>query len=368
MRKTVLHIITGLGTGGAERSLFNLLNGPLGTSFHHSVISLTTLGIYGPQLSAIGVEVTALDIKRAPWRFGVLRGLVRSQEPDIVQGWMYHGNLAASFACQASARLIWNVRHGLENLTGEKRTTRWAIQASSRLSARPDKVLFNAEIARRQHIKVGFTEKNTQVIPNGFDTEVFRFDPHQRAEVREQLGIPATAPVIGHLGRFHPVKDHDAFLRASLRVLADRSDVHLVLAGYGVSYETPFFNECVPASLRPRVHLLENRRDVSGVLSVMDIFAQSSRVEGFPNALGEAMSIGRACVVTNVGDSAFVLDGAGLIVPPKDPDALEGGMRKFLNDPELRITSGAQARKRIERDFPLDSTAQAYITLYNSFL
>lgn len=367
MRRTVLHIITGLGTGGAERSLFNLLNGPLGDAYQHSVISLTTLGTYGAQLRAIGVEVTALDIKRAPWRFGLLRGLVRRQQPDIVQAWMYHGNLAASFACPSSARVVWNVRHGLEDFAGEKRTTRWAIQANKKLSARPDRVLFNAEIARRQHIKVGFAEENTQVIPNGFDTEAFRFDPHQRAELRQQLGIPATAHVIGYLGRFHPVKDHDSFLRAGLGALADRFDVHLVLAGDRVTYETPFFKERIPEPLRSRVHLLGDRRDVSAVLSAMDIFAQSSRVEGFPNVLGEAMSTGRACVATDVGDSAFVLDGAGLIVPPGDPVALEGGMRKFLTDPELRITSGAQARKRIETDFPLDITAQAYITLYRSF-
>ncbi|UOA25291.1 Putative glycosyltransferase EpsF (plasmid) [Sulfitobacter pontiacus] len=280
---------------------------------------------------------------------------------------MYHGNLAASFACPSSVRLVWNVRHGLEDFAGEKRTTQLAIQANRMISARPDRVLFNAEIARRQHIKLGFTEENTQVIPNGFDTELFRFDPYQRAQLRQQLGISATAPVIGHLGRFHPVKDHDTFLKASLRVLADRSDVHLVLAGYGVSYETPFFNERILGALRPRVHLLEDRRDVSAVLSAMDIFAQSSRVEGFPNVLGEAMSTERACVATDVGDSAFVLADAGLIVPPEDSAALEAGMRKFLSDPELRIKSGTQARKRVKTDFPLDGTAQAYINLYRSF-
>nr|WP_279289806.1 glycosyltransferase [Sulfitobacter pontiacus] len=356
-----------MGTGGAERSLFNLLKGPLGTAFRHNVISLTTFGTYGKQLRDIGYEVTALDIKHAPWRFGRLRGLVRRQQPDIVQGWMYHGNLAASFACPSSVRLVWNVRHGLEDFAGEKRTTQLAIQANRMISARPDRVLFNAEIARRQHIKLGFTEENTQVIPNGFDTELFRFDPYQRAQLRQQLGISATAPVIGHLGRFHPVKDHDTFLKASLRVLADRSDVHLVLAGYGVSYETPFFNERILGALRPRVHLLEDRRDVSAVLSAMDIFAQSSRVEGFPNVLGEAMSTERACVATDVGDSAFVLADAGLIVPPEDSAALEAGMRKFLSDPELRIKSGTQARKRVKTDFPLDGTAQAYINLYRSF-
>ena len=367
MKKSVLHIITGLGTGGAERSLFNLLNGPLGAGFEHSVVSLTTLGTYGAQLKAIGVNVTALDIKCAPWRVRMLSGLVRRRDPDIVQGWMYHGNLAALFSRTSSSRLVWNVRHGLENVRGEKRTTRWAIQANAQFSARPDKVLFNAEIARLQHLKAGFAEENTQVIPNGFDTEVFKFDQEQRSKLREQLGIPNAAFVIGHLGRFHPVKDHDSFLNAGLEIIANRPGTHLILAGSGVGYETSFFDERIPMSVRSRVHLLGDRRDVSAVLSAIDLYAQSSLVEGFPNVLGEAMATGLACVATSVGDSGFVLGDAGKIIPPGDAFSLKTALEMFLNDPGLRAISGARARRRIETDFPLDSTAQAYIKLYRSF-
>lgn len=368
MKPVVSHIITGLETGGAERSLFNLLAGPLGTEFDHSVISLTTFGTFGPRLREIGVEVTALDIKHKPWAARCLPRLVRGARPDIVQGWMYHGNLAASFACPKTSAALWNVRASMDDITGHKLGTRLTIRANARLSAKPDRVLFNAEVARRQHIAAGFNAANTQVIANGFDATIFCPDLDQRAALRASLGIPDQAMVIGQLCRFHPVKDHATFLSAAQPLLKERPDLQLVLAGRGVSYDTPFFHETVATELRSRIHLLGDRSDVSSVLNAIDIFVQSSKAEGFPNGLGEAMATGRACVATDVGDSAFVLDDAGIIVPPGDPVALREAMRKFLTDPELRVTAGRKARDRIIKDFPLDSTAQAYITLYRSFL
>tara|TARA_R110002051_G_scaffold265548_1_gene325416 strand:- start:5082 stop:6191 length:1110 start_codon:yes stop_codon:yes gene_type:complete len=367
MKKNISHVITGLGTGGAERFLLNLLEGPYGSAFNHSVISLTTMGTYGSQLRDLGIDVRALRIKTSPWAVAALPKLVRDQRPDIVQGWMYHGNLAASFARPHEAKLIWNVLHGLDNFSEEKRKTRLVIQANAHFSSRPEKVLFNAEISRQQHLAAGFCEENSEVIPNGFDFEKFYLDSGLRAELRKRLCIPAETVVIGHLGRFHPVKDHGNFLQAGLAVLANEPDVHLLLAGQGVEYATKFFHEKIPKLLRPRVHLLGDRRDVPSVLSAMDIFTQSSRAEGFPNVLGEAMSTGLACIATSVGDSAFVLDDTGLIVRPESPTSLETAMRKFLADPSMRRISGERARERIKERFPLDSTAQAYISLCRSF-
>lgn len=367
MKKFVSHIITGLGTGGAERFLLNLLEGPYGSTFTHSVISLTTMGTYGPRLQELGIDVRALGIKTAPWAAAALPKIIREQRPNIVQGWMYHGNLAAFCARPQGSKLIWNVLHGLDNLSEEKLKTRLAIQANAHFSSRPEKVLFNAEISRQQHVAAGFCEENSEVIPNGFDFKKFYLDTRLRARLRKSLCIPAGAVVIGHLGRFHPVKDHGNFLKAGLAVLVSDPHVHLLLAGQGVEYSTKFFHEKIPELLRPRVHLLGDRRDVPTVLSAMDIFAQSSRAEGFPNVLGEAMSTGLACIATNVGDSAFVIDNAGIVVQPGSSNSLEAAMRKLLANPSMREMLGDRARTRIKEKFPIYSTAQAYISLSQSF-
>lgn len=368
MKPAVLHIITGLETGGAERSLYNLIDGPNGQRFTHSVISLTGIGTFGPRLRKLGVGVTALDIKHKPWTVMALPKLVRKAKPDIVQGWMYHGNLAAALASPKSSALVWNIRTSMDDLAGHKPGTRWTIRANARLSGRPDRVLFNAEVARQQHIAAGFTAENTQVIPNGFDTTKFCPDPDLRASVRASLGIPESAVVIGQLGRFHPVKDHANFFEAALPLLDGRPDVHLVLAGRGVSYDTPFFTNAIPSGLSQRVHLLGDRSDAPAVLNAMDVFVQSSKAEGFPNGLGEAMSTGLACVATDVGDSARVLGGTGATVPPGDSAALNRQIEAFVDNPALRRDQGVQARARITSTYPLDSTSKAYTTLYESLL
>ena len=366
MKKSVIHIITGLGSGGAERSLFSLLSGPCGTAFRHTVVSLTSDGTYGAKLRDFGIPVTSLDLKRMPWKLLSLPSFIRLQNADIVQGWMYHGNLAAFFSSSRDVRLLWNVRHGLEDIYREKQTSKWVIQANAMISARADKVIFNAEVSRKQHIAIGFSQANTQVIANGFDTNLFRFRASGRARIRKECNINDDALVVGHLGRFHPIKDHDTFLTAGRELLTSIPQTHLLLAGSGVEISSPFFRDNIPESLRTRVHLLGDRGDIPDILSAMDVFVQSSKAEGFPNVLGEAMSAGRACVATDVGDSALVLGDAGRIVASRNPSMLERSIRDILTDPDYRAALGELARAKVLREFPIERTTDTYIELYRS--
>ena len=362
----IYHIITGLGTGGAERSLFNLLSGDCGKLFDHTVVSLTSDGTYGPMLRIMGIPVHSLDLKKSPLKIFKLLSLLRREQPDIIQGWMYHGNLVASLFRPRKARVIWNVRHGLEDIRNEKATTRLAISTSVKLSNLPNKILFNAETSRRQHVAVGFKESNTKVIFNGFDTDYFRFDSVKREVIRSKLEIPANAPVVGHIGRFHPVKDHGTFLDASLDILKEKASLHLILAGPGVNYNTFFFQNYVPNDLKPRVHLLGDQTDVTSILSSMDIFVQSSLAEGFPNALGEAMSVERPCIATDVGDSSLLLGRAGVIVAPADALELKRAIRMLLSDPARASKIGVTARDRINLKFPINHMGLEYSHLYSN--
>lgn len=370
--KTV-HIITGLATGGAERALYNLLQGGLSSSFDSYVISLGDKGTMGSQIEALGVSVITLNMRAGrPTLAGLLKlhSVIKTLQPDLIQGWMYHGNLAATLArffMGGKPSLVWNVRHSLYELKHEKRSTRLVIKANCFFSNLPDALLYNSQLSRQQHEVFGFSAEKGRVIPNGIDLQRFSFSAAARQKVRSELNIPKQALVIGHVARLHPMKDHANFLKAAVVLAQRNSDVHFILSGRDVTMDDETLKQYIPMTLQNRVHLLGERSDVADLMSAMDIFCQSSWSEAFPNVLGEAMATGVPCVATDVGDSQLIVAEYGVIVPPKDTSLLVAGLESLmtLESADLRKL-GMQAHQRIEEMFALDEITGRYANLYKA--
>ncbi|MEJ2645629.1 MAG: glycosyltransferase [Gammaproteobacteria bacterium] len=367
----VVHVITGLSTGGAERALYSVLAGGLVADGEHTVLSLRDEGSYGTRIRELGVPVRTLGIHRAvPGGGAVFRlvRLVREFNPNLIQGWMYHGNLAASLAkwrMPGRPALAWNIRQCLYTFDAERPITRQVIRANRLLSARPDAILYNSQLSRQQHEEFGFDGSRGGVIPNGFDLEQWRPDGDQRKKVRETLGIPESAPVIGHIARFHPMKDHTLFLRAAVAIAKAHPSVHFVLVGRDVQADNPIFAGIVPGWLENRFLWLGERHDMSGLMQAMDVFCQSSWSEAFPNVVGEAMAAGVPCVVTDVGDSAALVGDTGLVVPSKNENALTQGLLAMVaRSDDARRALGKAARARIQTNFSLQHMVRQYSTLY----
>jgi len=307
----IVQLITGLSTGGAERALYNLLNGGLADHFNSHVISLGDEGSIGPLIKALGVPVTALGMRGGrPSRSGLAKlcRVIRRFQPDLIQGWMYHGNLAATLArTLAPGRpvLAWNIRQTLYDLANEKPMTRQVIRANRLFASAPGVLLYNSHLSREQHENFGFSSLNGRVIPNGIDMQQFCYSGEARKRLRSELGIPASALVVGHVARLHPMKDHPAFLRAAVGLALRYPETHFVLSGRDVFLENKTLEPLVPGQVRDRFHLLGERGDISEIMNAMDIFCLSSAWgEGFPNVIGEAMATGLPCVATDVGDSS----------------------------------------------------------------
>ncbi|MEM7176196.1 MAG: glycosyltransferase [Pseudomonadota bacterium] len=367
-RAEVCHVITGLETGGAERSLYLLLQGEVGRLFRHRVISLTGAGSYGAMIRDLGIPVTALEMRGRPWRLLRLRLSRMIGHPALVQGWMYHGNIAASLAGWRRARVVWNIRHSLEDLAGESPGTRRAIALSACLSRRPDRILYNSHQARAQHEASGFSATAAQVIPNGIDATAFAPDAAARGRLRRELGLGQTDTVLCHVGRCHPVKGHKILMDAVLPHLRAYPDLHLVMAGAGVSYDNSALAAPISENLRMQVHLLGERRDIPDLMAGSDLFALPSLSEGFPNVLGEAMAAGLAAVASDVGDCARVLGQTGRIVPPRDSQALSAAIAALLEAPDQRRALGQAARRRVVAEYPLDLSQRSYADLYRALL
>jgi glycosyltransferase involved in cell wall biosynthesis len=373
----VAHIISGLGTGGAERALYNLLQGGLAKHFNCQVISLSTQGSVGNQIRKLDVPVTNLGMSVGRPSFSKLQKmyrLIREFRPDLIQGWMYHGNLAAYLVCFLAmgkrSALVSNIRCSLYDLSHEKLMTQMVIRANRFFSFFPDAIIYNSLFSKNQHETSGYGSKNGNVIPNGIDVNSFSFSSVLRQKARSKLCIPEDVKVIGHVARLHPMKEHSLFLKVAVDIAQRYPETHFILCGKGVSLSNSILAELVPVQMRNRFHLLGERSDVPEIMCAMDIFCLcSSWGEGFPNVIGEAMAIGLPCVATDVGDSSIIVGKTGVIVPPCNEQALSTGLENLLSMPDKeRRALGVSAEARIHANYTLEEIVGKYIILYEELM
>jgi glycosyltransferase involved in cell wall biosynthesis len=372
--RDLMHVITGLSTGGAEMMLFKLLTLAKRGSCGAVVVSLMDGGTIGRRINALGVPVVTLGMRRGmPDPFALIRlaRAVRRIRPIAIQGWMYHGNLAATLAARCTSDKIpvfWNIRQSLYEIRKERSITRLTIRLGSWLSSIPEKIIYNSKISALQHEAMGYKPEKSIVIPNGFDLQEFRPDSRIRQQIRRELGVPNDAVAIGLVARWHPMKDHANFLGAASLLLQQDPHVHFVLVGKGSTKNNGEVWK-LASKLSPfdNIHLLGERRDIPDILASLDIATSSSAWgEGFPNVVGEAMACGVPCVVTDVGDSAVIVGETGLVVPPRAPaDLATAWMKMIVFGREIRQRLGLAARQRVAENFALDVIFREYQALYD---
>jgi glycosyltransferase involved in cell wall biosynthesis len=378
MTMKVLHAITGLEVGGAENMLLRLLEAGTREKFEPAVLSLMDPGAacYGtlaPQVAALRIPISTLKMPRRHPTLANVWGLyrtVRAAEPALIQGWMYHGNLAATVGAWALPQrppVLWNVRHSVHDLMLEKPLTRLIIRLSARMSRLPRAIVYNSRVSAAQHQALGFEASRTVVIPNGFDTARFRPQPHARARLCQELGIDPDRLIIGMIARNHPMKDHGNLVRAAALLQARRRDVHLVLIGSAVDAANRELNKLIAdLGLGSRVALLGARSDVAALVPGFDLAALSSAWgEGFPNVLGEAMASGVPCVATDVGDCTWVIGPHGIIVPPRQSEALANALARLIDlGDDARRQLGQAGRARIIQHFSIHEVVRQYEGLH----
>jgi glycosyltransferase involved in cell wall biosynthesis len=368
----VLHVINDLSIGGTEIMLFKLLSGTDRKRFQPTVISLNGMSPLADQINDLGIPVESLGAKSGiagSLSFLRLVRAIRRLSPDLIQGWMYHGNLAAQIGAMFSRRpvkVVWNIRQSLSSLADEKPATARAIKLGARISNWPDLILNNSQKSVQQHAALGFPADKTLVIPNGFDTDTFVPSDDARASVRAELGIPRNAVLVGRIGRYHHTKDYPNFLQAAAFILRDYPDTQFMVAGNDVDWNNHALRGRIhQLGLVERIHLLGERFDIPRLTAALDIAVSSSHAEGFPNVIGEAMACAVPCVVTDVGHSGWLVGDTGRIVPPQDSEALADNCRELIHlGRESRNRLGNAARVRIIERYSIASVVRFYESLY----
>jgi len=370
-----LHVITDLGMGGAEITLYRLLSRLDPLLFQSEVISLTDDGPIGGLIRSLGIPVTSLGFTPGIPDPRLLTGLVRifrTRKPDLIQTWMYHSDLIGGLAARlaGSPPVVWGLHHNVADRTALKPATYAVARLNGLLSRKlPVKIVCCAESTRQSHIRLGYSAAEMIVIPNGIDIAVFQPDGFARSQIREELGLEDGTLLVGLCARFHPDKDHRTFFQAAGRLHAEMPDVHFVLWGKDIVPDNKTLMEWIQKNgLGGRIHLLGVRSDSNRLFASVDIAALSSLTEAFPTVIGEAMACGVPCIATDVGDNRIIIGSTGVIVPRRDPDSLARGMQDLLFRPFDCRMKGEMARQRIIGQYSLIKMTAEYAAMYRDIM
>ncbi|EMI20828.1 Glycosyl transferase, group 1 domain protein [Rhodopirellula maiorica SM1] len=214
-----------------------------------------------------------------------------------------------------------------------------------------------------------FPAAKVNVIRNGVDCDRFRNSPTARESLREQLGIPIDAPVVGLVAALRSEKNHSMFLNTAAMIRDQNcdsrlGDTHWVLVGDGP--ERPAIEKLRDElNLGSRVHLLGTRHDTPELVAGMDVFALTSLNEASPVSILESLACGVPVVATDVGSiSESVIEGVtGHLVPSEDVPAMAAAVTRLLNDPAAARRMGENGRDRVVATGSLDSMVRGYQSL-----
>ena len=367
-----LHVITGLGHGGAERQLANLVSMSAQES---AVFSLKEPGVMVQEVRKAGGPVFTGAVRRSgsPAWILELRKVIRELRPQVVMGWMYHGNLAASLTRRLGHQgtIVWNVRHSVNDIRQEKASTRWVIRAGAWSARSPARIIYNSATAAEQHERLGYPAAKRIVLPNGFDLDRFKPDLRARETRRAELGVPSDRFLLGVVGRAHPMKNHLGWLKAFQILVDDGLPVHCLMAGTGVAEaEGPLTTAVRKAGMESVVTLLPPTDSPETIYTALDLLVMPSLWgEGFPNVVGEAMGCGVPALVTDVGDTAFVVGETGFVAESGDADVLATRARSALGKGQEGLARlGSSARERMLECYGLESVAQRYRSLFSDLV
>ncbi len=371
----VLHVITGLGSGGAEGVLFRLISATR-HKISHTVISMLDDGEYGKKLRNFGIPIHTLKARssHSATLLTIPRLIIclRKFKPDVVQTWMYHADLIGGIAAKLArnSRVAWNIRHA--SLQDDKLSTQYIAKIGGVFSKMiPDAIICNSIQASLIHQQIGYDKKRFCLIPNGFDLARLKPDSTVRNQIRQSFNLLHDDFVVGMVARWNIHKDHDNFLQSFAASKKAGLKAKGLLVGPGINDDNVQLRGLIRQHhLDDDFILAGSRQDIPDIMNALDLHVLSSSGEAFPNVVAEAMACGTPCVVTDVGDAAMIVGNPDWVVPPKRPDLLAEAIGRAIETirSEGRVAVGARCRERIVDNFSLERMVNAYTSLWSSLV
>lgn len=348
------------GPGGAERMLLHLAEG-LRERGHDicPILPANGCGWLAGEFRKAGFEPEVFRLRRAidP---GCVRGLgevFRRRGVDVV----HSHEFTMAFYGAAAARLS-RLPHVITMHGGTGFAERWRRRAALRWAFRRSDAAVTVSRSSRTSLAeaLGISEAALDVVPNGI-----AFAAGDRTAARARLGLEEDETLILAVGNLYPVKGHAVLLRALAAMNGAAGRWRVAVAGRGAE-EEGLRSYAEGAGIASRVELLGYRADVPELLAAADVYVMPSLSEGLPLALVEAMFAGKPVIASRVGGIPEVVEHGetGLLVPPRDPDALAEALRCLLVDPSRARALGEAAREAARSRYGLGPMTDAYRRLY----
>jgi glycosyltransferase involved in cell wall biosynthesis len=373
-RLRVLFVVGNFVAGGAERHLLELWRRMDRTRFEVEIACFRREGQFSAEVADLGWPVHELGVGRRLYGPAGVRALarlanqVRRFRPDVIHGYLFGPNLLAVLAgrlCGVRAVVVAKRNVDAFETPRQRAMQRWIHRSATHVTAVSEAVADTVAA-------MGVPRERITVIPNGVDTARFLAPVSaanggaRRASLPERWPFDGDGtPLVGSVGCLAARKDYATLLDALALLGARGIPFRAALVGDGPE-RAALEARIVALGLEDRVRLLGERADVERLLPEMDVFVLSSREEGIPNALLEAMAAGRAAVATAVGGTPEVLrDGeTGWLVPPGSPGALADALADVLARPEEARRRGAAARRMTEEHMSIDAMTRRHESFY----
>lgn len=368
MEVHVCHLASGAIWGGAEAQATALMGALAGCGRFRVHALLLNGGEMETRLRQAGVTVEV--IPETGHGFPVLLARVsealRRIRPHILHVHDHKTHLLAGLATVAAGRApVVRTHHGI-GMLGASRLHDMVERLCGKCFSSA-LVAVSSDLAGVL-VERGFLREKIHVIRNGVDPEEIRFQG-DRLSVRRELGVPESVLLAAFVGRLAPVKDPLLLLEAVHHARQGGVDVHALLVGDG-----PMREEILARSralgLNGCIHLAGFRPDPWAVAAVADVFVMTSRHEGIPLALLEAMSLGQPVIVPEVGGlPEVVTEGReGFLVPPSSPEKLAEALCRLASSPEMGGGMGGRARATVRERFSISRMAKEMEDLYDIIL
>jgi len=368
-RLAVLQFLTIFGIGGTERQVLNLVQGLDTSRFGVEVACLKRWGALLPEMEATGVPITeykttSLYNHVAVWNQMKFLRHLRKRSIQIVHTYGFYSNVFAIPPARlaGAAAVVASIRD-----TGEHQTP--MQRRIEKLFCRmADCVVTNAEAVRKRLTNEGYDAEKIVVIHNGIELTRYAKKPAELGLHRE-LGVPSGTPLVAVFARLNELKGIEYFLRAVAGLIDRFRNVRFLIVGDGASRpELEKFSEHL--GLNKHVVFLGFRLDVPTLLSEISVSVLPTLSEGLSNSLLEAMAAGVPVVATRVGGNPEVVQGGitGLLVPPRDAEALGQAIGQLLEQPSLGTKFGLAGRERVIKQFALERMTQATERLYEGLM
>lgn len=364
----VLHVITSLHRGGAQRHLHILMAGQRAAGW-----SVDLAYLKDPYLvnQFEGVAGRVIDLRAqatvSPLVIPRLMRLIRAGQYDVIHTHLLKADAYGAVAARlAGGAVLISSKHNDEAVLRRPivgTVHGWLARLTDRV------IVLSEHVGRYMRDRGRVPSERLRRVYYGITPDAGAATA-ARAAVRAEFGVPAEAPLLLTVGRLDPQKGHLDLLAALRRVVMALPTVQLIIAGApqqaSADYEQAIRAAAAAPELAGRIHWAGHRDDVPDLLAACDIVVQPSHWEGFGLVLVEAMAAQRPVVATAVSAIPEVIrDGeTGLLVPPHDPHALARALLRLCGDPARRARLGAAGAARVQAHFTAERMVRETLAVY----